>query len=853
MKSHVVYSLKLTALIVLAGFSLPALAAPNIYTNTASGKWEVATNWSLGAPGATDFSYITNLAPTTPITVTIDATTSSSFTNTMTVADLTVGSPTSSYANTLLLVNAGLSKPLHVISNLTILPGGALTLFNSALTVDNGTTPTTTDLGSEVEFDGSQVLAFNSTIDTSHAMYTTVGGNIFGGGGTGNLSMTNSTFTPHNFYVGYLFNGTATFLNCSNVFGYGLTMGGAATAVGNMSIQGGTWIATNTYAGPNSPLINLGVNGTGNLTISNANVQLGATAIGNSGAGSLIVQSNVVITFGKTFLGLGNPHSSGIFSIDGAQVSMPELHIVQGTGVVNVANGTLAVPIVSIGETNTANGRLNITGGTTLISTSLTVSSNSIASAGVSVSGGALNITNATHTATTIMNGGSLLLGAGVFKTDNFILANGGSVSATSNILVGTTSGTTNTLDLSGGSRLILTNAALDLGNNGPTNAAGTGIASITGATINVTTLNLGSTAGGLGLLTLQSNALVNVQSNLTVLSGSLTATSSVTLNGGSFTALNGLTRIGSSGNGLLTISAGNHTFRQITLGSTNGLGSGGFHFLGGHVTLLGVGTGPGQGLNSNWILWEGGDLDGDGTSLTIANGNDSNVSIPAYAANVRGQLDSMYVGYTAGNIGTFTQAASSSVVVITDQMILGTGDCGNGAQGDVTLSGGTLYVTNATHTANLDVRNGTFILGPGATLVVDNLILESPCGHFIKQPGGILITNNAPQLNPNYDADGDGQSNGAEALAGTDPLSPSSMFQITSMVKTNGNSVRVDWTTAGGHSYVVQTNGNLGSGTFHDLSLPIVVPGTAEGTTNYIHPNGATDGTKFYRVRLGP
>ena len=136
------------------------------------------------------------------------------------------------------------------------------------------------------------------------------------------------------------------------------------------------------------------------------------------------------------------------------------------------------------------------------------------------------------------------------------------------------------------------------------------------------------------------------------------------------------MTQIGPSGNGLLSISGGNHTFRQITLGSTNGLGSGGFHFLGGHVTLLGIGTGPGQGLNSNWILWEGGDLDGSGTSLTIANGNDSTVSIPAYAFNVRGQLDSMYVGYTAGNIGTFNQAASSSVVVITDQMILGSGDC---------------------------------------------------------------------------------------------------------------------------------------------------------------------------------
>lgn len=855
-KSHGFRALRLTAFITLAGslFSLSALAAPNIYTNPASGRWEVSTNWSLGAPGATDSSYITNPAPTTPITVTLDATTSSGFTNTMTVANLTISSPAGSYTNTLFLNNAGMSTPLHVISNLTVLPGGALTILNSALKVDNGTTPTTTDLGSEVEFDGSEVLAVNSTIDTSHSMYTTVGGNISGGGGTGSLRMTNCTFTPHNFYVGYLFDGTATFVNCSNVFGYGLTMGGATFAVGTMFINGGTWIATNTYSGPDSPLISLGVNGTGNLTISNANVQLGATAIGDSGSGSLIVQSNVVLTLGKTFLGLGNPYSSGTFSIEGAQVSMPELHIVQGTGMVNVAHGTLAVPIVSIGETNTAAGALNITGGTTWISTSLTVGSSSNASAGVSVSGGALNITNATHTATTLMNGGALLLlGAGVFQTDNLILTHGGSVNSSRNVLVGTTVGTTNTLALSGGSTLSLTNAALGLGNNGTTNGAGTGIATITDATINVTRLDLGSAGGGRGLLTLQSNALLNVQSNLTVISGSLVATSSITLGGGSFTASNGLTHIGSSGNGLLTISGGNHTFRQVMLGSTNGLGSGGFHFLGGRVTLLGRGTGPGQGLDSNWILWEGGDLDGSGTSLTIANGNDSNVSIPDYAFNVRGQLDSMYVGYSAGNIGTFTQAASSSVVVITDQMILGNGDCVDGAQGNVTLSGGTLYVTNATRTAKLEVRNGTFTLGAGAMLVVDNLILNSACGHFVKQPGGILITNNAPQLRPDLDADGDGQSNAAEALAGTDPLNPWSTFQMTGVVKAEGNRIRVDWTTVGGHSYVVQTNGNLGTGTFHDLTLPIVVPGTAEGTTNYVDTNGATDGARFYRVRLGP
>jgi len=67
----------------------------------------------------------------------------------MTVADLTISAPAGSYTNTLLLNSAGTNTPFHVISNLTVRPGGALTILNSTLTVDNGTTPTTTDLGSE--------------------------------------------------------------------------------------------------------------------------------------------------------------------------------------------------------------------------------------------------------------------------------------------------------------------------------------------------------------------------------------------------------------------------------------------------------------------------------------------------------------------------------------------------------------------------------------------------------------------------------------------------------------------------------------------------------------------------------
>jgi hypothetical protein len=241
--------------------------------------------------------------------------------------------------------------------------------------------------------------------------------------------MTNCIFTPHSFYVGYLFNGTATFLNCSNVFGDGLTMGGVC-AGGWKHVHPRRDMDRHQYLfGPGQPFDQPGCKRNREpdhlqcqrATRSNRHRQLRNRFFNRAVQRGINPRKNLSWSRQPAF-------QRNLFSIDGAQVSMPELHIVQGTGMVNVANGTLAVPVVSIGETNTATGALNITGGTTLISTSLTVGGNSFASAGVSVSGGALNITNATHTATTMMNGGSLLLGAGAFQTDNLILTNGGSV-----------------------------------------------------------------------------------------------------------------------------------------------------------------------------------------------------------------------------------------------------------------------------------------------------------------------------------------------------------------------------------------------------------------------------------------
>jgi T5SS/PEP-CTERM-associated repeat protein len=194
-----------------------------------------------------------------------------------------------------------------------------------------------------------------------------------------------------------------------------------------------------------------------------------------------------------------------------------------------------------------------------------------------------------------------------------------------------------------------------------------------------------------------------------------------------------------------------------------------------------------------------------------------------------------------------------------------------------VQLDSGQIFVTNSTAGGVLEVYDGTFVLN-GGTLRVDTLIVTNDCAQF-RHVGGTLIYKTL-QLNPNQsavgdgipnwwklkygfdpldptvasaDPDHDGENNLEEYLAGTNPTNAASVFHIISVVKTN-NDVCVTWSTVGGHSYVMQTNGNLGTATFADFSPVISVGGTNEGITNYLDGGAATNySSRFYRIRLGP
>lgn len=95
----------------------------------------------------------------------------------------------------------------------------------------------------------------------------------------------------------------------------------------------------------------------------------------------------------------------------------------------------------------------------------------------------------------------------------------------------------------------------------------------------------------------------------------------------------------------------------------------------------------------------------------------------------------------------------------------------------------------------------------------------------------------------------GDGASNLNEFLSGTKPNDAASVFRITAL-QPEGGDLRVTWTTVGGKSYVVQTNGDVSNG-FADFSPLISASSAGESVTNFVDPDAATNGHRYYRVRL--
>ncbi len=113
--------------------------------------------------------------------------------------------------------------------------------------------------------------------------------------------------------------------------------------------------------------------------------------------------------------------------------------------------------------------------------------------------------------------------------------------------------------------------------------------------------------------------------------------------------------------------------------------------------------------------------------------------------------------------------------------------------------------------------------------------------GPFSTVSAGVLA------LDPVLDADADGQSNAAEHIAGTHPLSAASVFKATAAVVA-GNDVLVSATTVPGRSYQLETSTSLATSSWSPVGSPVIAESPS---TAFTHIGGGIGPKRFYRVSV--
>jgi T5SS/PEP-CTERM-associated repeat protein len=351
-------------------------------------------------------------------------------------------------------------------------------------------------------------------------------------------------------------------------------------------------------------------------------------------------------------------------------------------------------------------------------------------------------------------------------------------------------------------------------------------------------------------------------------------ATGTVWLTGGQLFTTNEYSYVGIDGIGRMTVSNGTWMTDVAVVGLDPG-SQGTLSFAGGTNSLSSFLT-AGFNAGATGTVWlTGGQLTMTNSVAMVGHYGVGRMTV----SNGTWQASGVNIGVLAGGRGTLTTAGGS---LITPSVVIG--DCTLNGVGYVYVHGGNHFVTNAAHTAVLDLRNG-LVVQTGGLLQVDKLVITNGCSVFIRVGGSLIV--GSTLLDPALDADGDGLPNGWEQAhgldpldafdnngangdpdgdgltnlreyqLGTDPSDPSSPYRITAIVR-ESNNIRVTWLTVGGLTNFVQTTtgaaGGSYSNNFSDLS-PIIVPiGSNVTTTNYLHPSGATGPpARYYRIRVVP
>jgi len=634
----------------------------------------------------------------------------------------------------------------------------------------------------------------------------------------------------------------------------------------------------------------------GNLTVFSPAGSTNVLSLANSGpTNPLHVVNSLIVTNGGA-ISITNAvlQVDSAFALDGALALQPD-------GRLSASNSTMCVGAVSTGQ-------VTITGGSASLGT-LIVASNTESVGTLSMDGGSMACSHfffgdsTNSTAAIWLNGGELDatnaspgydFGSDIAEFGNaqVIVSNAATLRSRFVFVAGgngTRGASAGTLTVAGGTAVIdnlqigfnsFSNASPSVGTvvvsggtllatNGVSVSAGNALGqmNIWGGNVLVGGFSVGG--GGTGTLTMYGGTLSTPATNASSwFVGGYQSQGFVWINGGTITASNSPLWLAQQGPGQWILTNGSVTVGSLYQGIVQGSGT--LTIAGGSFSVVSNSiVGYFGGTGSVWVT--GGQFLAPNAPFAIGGYSLGSVSVSGGTAVIRSMIISSN-NYANGSALT----VAGGQVTVFDSLVVG--NCASNAIGQIAVSGGTLYVTNATHTGYLDLRDGTLTVSAGGGLVADVLVMTNTCGLFVHNGGTVSIGSTViatnlstvgdgipdawraeyfPGVDPTgrttnnvscatCDPDGDGMNNLQEYLAGTVPTDASSALRITAIAPV-GADMWVWFASVGGKYYSLERCDFVG-GAWTDLVTN--VPGN--GGVQWVKDiGGALRGGAFYRIAL--
>jgi fibronectin-binding autotransporter adhesin len=471
---------------------------------------------------------------------------------------------------------------------------------------------------------------------------------------TGQLIMSNATWRANRVQIALNAGsqGTLTILGnfSTNVFSGGLYIGSAAGRTGTVWMSGNSLVVTNTDITLTNLATLVGVSGFGRMTQSNGTWQTSGVYVGlNPGsAGTLTVAGGIANLSQNLAVGM-DANATGTVWVTGGQLTKTIYNGFgtaigfSGVGQMTVSNGTWTAQggNLMVGYDTGSQGTLTIAGGTNTVTDTgydMEIGSFFNATGAVWVTGGRLVGTNDNTRIgqngtgqMTVSNG--TWLARGVFLGGNTtalgtLTVAGGTSDFSSDLGIGSSSGSTGTVWITGGEVDVTNSAAAATTIVGD---FGIGVLTLSNGTLRTCNLVVGR-SGGSGVVTVNGGALlvtncsvIEIRKGTLTLNGGVLATTTLlvtnlngivvfnggTLNSGGSSVINGQTFvIGSVSNpATMNLLGGTHTF-------ANGLS------IAASGTLTGSGVVAGSVTNAGAIRADGGTLvfsgPNTGTNITL-------------------------------------------------------------------------------------------------------------------------------------------------------------------------------------------------------------------------------------------